>query len=295
MVGDTVPKSSKAKKPRSKKKPKQDKVATENQEDSEKPVCTDGVEHVDGISQSVSGVPRDHQQPHNTHTPTAKNKHHKRERKKAPTSVPEADGMDSEKPQSVVPLKDSADVIDQVQGTLKAFDSKTLTAIPCIQDHSDKSDVNVVGESKAVGVSEEDGKKRSRTSKPSTRTKKKSSTHDAKETLEIEEIDYNDLDKMPTSSKHHAVFKKAMHRDFVPKAKQHEPNQTSKAKQNSDSKDWRASKASRGINVRAVNTLQHLVEHFSLSFSCGSAKSNDSDCTSKRWIEWQTPQISPPR
>lgn len=113
-----------------------------------------------------------------------------------------------------------------------------------------------------MGVSEQDGKKGSRTSKPSTRTKKKSSTHAAKETLEIEEIDYNDLDKMPTSSKHHAVFKKAMHRDFVPKAKQHEPNQTSNTKQNSDSKDWRASKALRGINVRAVNTLQHFVEHF---------------------------------
>lgn len=93
---------------------------------------TDGVEHADGISQSVSGVPRDHQQPHNTPTPKAKNKHHKRERKTAPTSVPEADGMDGEKHQSVVPTKDSADVVDQVQGTLKALDSKTFTAIPRI-------------------------------------------------------------------------------------------------------------------------------------------------------------------
>jgi hypothetical protein len=281
MVGDTVPKSSKAKKPRSKKKPKQDKVATEN-EDSEKPLGTDGTENVDGISQSVSGVPRDHQQPHNTPTPKAKNKNHKKESKKAPTSVPEADGMDTEKHQLVVPPKDSADVVDQVQGTLKALDRKTFTAIPCIQDHSDKSDVNVVGESKAVRVSEEDGKKGSRTLKPSARTKQKSSAHAAKETLEIEEIDYKDLDKLPKPSKHHALFKKAMHRDFVPKAKQHEPNQTSKAKQNSDSKDWRASKALRGINVRAVNTLQHFVEHLSSSFSCGSAKSNDSDSTSKR-------------
>lgn len=282
IVGDTVLKSSKPKKPRSKKKPKQDKVATENHEDLKKPLDTDAADHVDGISQYASGTPRDHQQSQNTPTRKVKNKHHKREHKKTPTSAPEADGMDSEKHQSVVPPKDGADIVDLDQGTFKALDGKTHTANPRIHGHSDEAGVNVVGETKAAGGSGEDGKKGLRTTKPSNRTKKKSSTHAANETVEIEEIDYNDLDKMPTLSKHHTVFKKAMHREFVPKAKQHELNQTSKAKQNSDSKDWRASKTLRSIHIRAVFALQQLVEHFSLSFSCGSAKGNYSDSTSKR-------------
>jgi hypothetical protein len=241
IVGDTVPKSSKLKKPRSKKKPKQDKLATEKQEDLEKPLDSNDIKHADGIPQSASDLSRDAHQPHHTSTPKAKTKHHKKEPKKVSTSVPEANATDGEEHQSAVLPKDSADGVDQITIASETFNSKTSTTIPRFQSRSDKLDVNVVGESTIVGGSEEDAKKGSRTSKPSTSTKKKGPSHAAKETSEVEEIDYKDLDKMPTSSKHHALFKKAMHRDFVPKAK-HDPNQASKAKQNSDSNDWRASK-----------------------------------------------------
>jgi hypothetical protein len=247
-VGETVPKSNKAKKPRSKKKPKQEKLASEKEAELEKSLNPDEANHVDGKSQHQSASVIKSQSAHHTSPSKTKTKikHNKKDLKKPSSSIPEGSSMeqynDVER-QALARWNDSANILDGSTSQANVPDNNTVAPVPQFHDHSKKTAVSIVGEPTTEVITEEVATLTPSKSKSSTRQKKNNHVPAIKEQgQQIEEIDYKDLDNISTPSKHHKMSREKVHRDFVPGAK-HGHNGPGKAKPNSDSDNWRASKA----------------------------------------------------